>query len=244
MAVPQVAAAVFGSTRIQLAPGLGWVIEASAMNPGLFQPDAGTMLLSSSGGSWAAAFSLQLTDERGKPVPLKATLKSSRPSTPAAELGADADAEVFWLVAPEDAQFPLGRYELIATLEAPAAAGAGWIGRAKSPPVQITIGQPRSPPTPASTAHERLVKARYAQAAGDIAGARAEIDALVAAQPENVVALTVQGDLQETANDKKSALKTYELALSVIEKRGPAGPEPATYLLRRQQELSRALRKH
>lgn len=243
MPVPQLAAAVNGSAQVDLAPGWGWVIEASAMNPRLFQSDAGTMQLSGPDGGWASAFSLHLSGPDRKPLPLKAVLSSARPSTPTAALDSDADAEARWLVAPEDTQLAVGKYELVVTLDAPGGADAGWSGRAASPPVQLTITAPPSPVTPAWAEHERLVKSHYAQARGDIAAARAEIDALLSTQPENVTALAVKGNLQEAANDKEGALKTYELALSIVAKRDVEAPEPPTYLLHRQRELSLALGK-
>jgi predicted Zn-dependent protease len=78
-------------------------------------------------------------------------------------------------------------------------------------------------------------------ASGDLAGARTEIDTLLASQPENIDALAFQGELQEAANDKDAALKSFEKALLMFAKRNPNPPEPPVYLLRKRLQLSRAL---
>lgn len=239
---PHIALSVHGAAKVELGPGWGWVIDASALDRDAFVPDAGPKRSPGvDGGAASAAFSLQLSRADGTPVPLKAASVAVPPSAQEiAEGGTIAEAR--WLVGPQDTQLPPGKYELVAVLEAPAA-GAGWSGRTVSGPVRVTIAAPPSPLTPAWMEQERLVRARYAEAASDLASARAEIEALLKAQPENISALTAKGDLQATADDKAGALQTFELALSLLEKRDQPPPEPPTYLLHRQRDLALALRK-
>jgi hypothetical protein len=241
---PHVALAVHGSAKIELGPGWGWVIDASALDREAFLPDAGpTRPSRADAGGPSAAFSLQLSLADGTPVPLKTVSAAAPPSDPEFALEGETIAEARWLVAPESTQLAPGKYQLIATLEVPAVADAGWSGRTTSGPVRITIAAPPSPVTTDWAGHERLVKAHYAEAAGDVAGARAEIEALLKAQPENISALTVKGDLQEASNDKAGALKTFELALSILAKSGAETQEPPVYLLHRQRDLALALDK-
>lgn len=238
---PEIAASVHGSAAVELAPGWGWIIDATALNPDAFQARAKTMQLIGSGAGWTSAFSVQLKRADGTAVPLNAVLTGEPPSTATLPLDRETVARARWLVTPQDTQLPPGKYQLVVAAEAPAAADAGWSGRTESPPVRITIVAPPSPATPAWEERERLIKAHYAEATGDGVGARAEIDALLASQPENVSALTVKGNLQEAANDKAGALKTYDQALSILEKRGLDALEPPVYLLHRRRDLALSL---
>jgi hypothetical protein len=171
---PEIAASVNGSAVVEMAPGWGWIIDATALNPDAFQARAKTMQLVGSGAGWTSAFSVQLRRADGTAVPLNAVLTGDPPSTATLPLDRETVARARWLVAPQDTQLPPGKYQLVVAAEAPAAG----------------------------------------------VGARAEIDALLASQPENVSALTVKGNLQEAANDKAGALKTYDQALAILEKRG------------------------
>lgn len=240
-----IALSVHASANIELGSGWGWVIDASVLDRDALQPDAGASRLPRpDGGGPSSSFSLELTRADGTKVPLKAVPAAPPPADPEGSSEGETIAEARWLVAPEDTGLAPGKYELVASLEAPAFADAGWGGRTTGGPVRITIAAPPSPVTPAWVEQEKLVKAHYAQAKGDLAGARAEIDALLVAQPENVAALSAKGDLQDAANDKAGALETFEQALSILAKSNEDREEPPVYLLQRRRELALALGKH
>src|SRR5260370_24287054 len=136
---PHVALAVHGSAKIELGPGWGWGIDASALDRDAFLPDAGpTRSSRADAGGPSAAFSLQLSRADGTPVPLKAVTAAVPPSDPELALEGETIAEARWLVAPENTQFAPGKYQLIATLEEPAVADARSSGRTTPGPVRIT----------------------------------------------------------------------------------------------------------
>lgn len=242
---PHLALSIHGSAKLELGSGWGWVIDASALDRDAVLSDAGPKQWSRpDAGGPAAAFSLQLSQANGTAVPLNAVSAPAPRFDPQIAVEGDTIAQARWLVAPEHTRLPPGKYQLVATLDVPAVADAGFSGRTTSGPVRITIADPPSPMTPAWLQEEKLVKAHYAQARGDLAGARAEVDALVAAQPGNVAALTAKGDLQDAANDKAGALKTFEQALSILAQSDEEATEPPLYLLHRQRDLASALGKH
>lgn len=102
--------------------------------------------------------------------------------------------------------------------------------------IQIMVTDPPAAPTPGQQARRRQIAGWCALALGDVAGARREADAWVAAEPRAFEAHAALGEALAAARQWPEALAAYRAAINLV----PKGRDPPRALIKRTGEIMQA----
>jgi len=208
----------------------GWpvLVELELRHPKLLFGDktVEAMVIASRGESWVQAITLTAKNSQDEIVDFPFKLK------PPAEESLTLDAEkmgslTWWLAGEATRTIPEGDYKLVAALDTTAVKRPGiWKGKVRSEPAILHLSAEPSSLDEDQAEEKQILLAAYAQATGDRAGAMAFVDALLAARPESLQGLAMKAGLVEEAGDKMGALKIYEQAISIYDRKYPKADPP------------------
>lgn len=176
--------------------------------------------LSPAQGSWADAVAVELRPATGSGTAVRATAVGE-PDSPAATLATDRLTGGLWhFTAAQTQGLAPGEYRLAVQLAIPA--GSGWTGTVEASEVSVRI-------TPASDRPEDislrgLALAQDALVDGRLEDAAKQLDALLAAQRENLRAWLLRGLVAERAGNPLAALACVSRARRIHDSWG--GGEP------------------
>ena len=212
------------AAALELHRGWPLIVRVSVLHPAAFEPSATPaepVVIADAG----AALRVRVTDQAGAEQTWP--LHSAAPLPPELRLERDASADTFWwLDGAETAALSDGRYEVVAEL-----------GAATSPPAAVTLSPEPAPLPPERARQKRLRVLALLLLRGDGAAARAEVDALLREDPDDLAALEVSGDLFAAEGRAAEASDAYSRALHVFFERNPKPPEPPVSLLRKRQAV-------
>jgi len=170
---------------------------------------------------WPSALALTVSDAAGKPVSWPWHLATR--ATGALELAPDEAGEVGWWLAPDDtAHLPAGTYRIRVAL-----------GGAHSETRIVKLQAPPATLDDATAAGAALRLAALHALQGDLATARADVNALLAKQPDHWQALAVLGDLAQAAGKPAEARDAYDRAIAAY----PATTEPPRALIAKRRAI-------
>jgi hypothetical protein len=215
---------------------LGWPI---LMEIGIVG-DGGSVVLASAGTTWIDGLRVEVSDASG--VLQSWPIQVLRAPEDGAQLALAPDdvASVFAIVPPQDSlSLAAGAFSLRAVFDATGATPSAWQGVTSSAPAVLTLAPPNGAPNNQEFALERMLRATLFSLKGQLAPARAEIEAILAADPGNAGALTFLGDLQENAGQLDDAIDSYQLALLAAAPVGSAAglKDPPSWILSRNGDL-------
>jgi tetratricopeptide (TPR) repeat protein len=208
----------------------GWpvLVELELKHPKLFQKDktAESMVIASRGESWAQAIILVVKNSKDQIMDLPFKLK------PLAGEALTLDTEKmgslsWWLVGEDTLTIPEGDYRVIARLDTSGVKKPGiWRGKVSSEPVMLHLSKEPSPLSEEQAEEKQVLLAACAKALGDSAKAREYVDTLLAARPESLQGLALKAGLIEEAGDRMEAMKTYEKAIAIFNRKYPNADPP------------------
>jgi len=208
----------------------GWpvLVELELRHPKLFLRDRAveSTVIASRGDSWAQAITLVATNSKGQIMDLPFKLKPLAEA--ALTLNAEKMGSLSWWLAGEDTMtIPEGDYHLIARLDTSGVKKPGiWQGKVSSEPVILHLYKEPSPLNEEQAEEKQLLLAACAKASGDRAKAMGYVETLLAARPESLQGLAFKAGLIEEAGDKMGALKTYEKAIAIFDRKYPNADPP------------------
>jgi hypothetical protein len=146
---------------------------------------------------------------------------------------------VGWWLAPEETmKLPAGDYELAAVLDTTASTRAGaWKGKVQTDPVHIQVAPEPATLSPRQEEDKHLLLAHLAGLRGDVKGALAQVEALLARQPNSPAGLELKADLRAADGQTAEALGLYDRALAAWLKQNPRAKEPPSALLRKHRDV-------
>ncbi len=203
----------------------GWplLVELELRHPKLFLRDktVESMVISSRGDSWAQAITLVVMNSKDQTLDFPFRLKP--PAEAALTLDAKNMGSLSWWLAGEDTMtIPEGDYRVIARLDTSGVKKPGiWRGKVSSEAVILHLYKEPSPLNEEQAEEKQLLLAACAKASGDRAKAMGYVDTLLAARPESLQGLALKAGLIEEAGDKMGALKTYEKAIAIFNRKYP-----------------------
>jgi hypothetical protein len=204
----------------------GWplIVRVSLLHPAAFEPAAApaeAVVIADA----EAALRVRVTNQAGEAQSWP--LHAAAPLAAELRLERDGSAETFWwLDGAETAALADGRYTLVAEL-----------GAAKSPAAAVTLSPEPTPLPPERARQKRLRIVALLLLRGESAAARAEVEALLREDPDDIVALEVSGDLFAAEGRAAEARGAYSRALQVFFARNPKPSEPPVALLRKRQAV-------
>jgi hypothetical protein len=217
---------------------LGWPLLIRAA---VISADGSPLIVGLSAGDWTQSLHLTITDQSGKAQTWP--LQLVPPSSGALNLSGFTNAEAVWLVAPEaTASIPAGVYNLAVTLDTTSGAADGtWVGSVTGSGASVQLQ-----PEPASLSSEDeatkyLAIAAYTEFQGDLQGAAAAMDTLIARQPGTLMAYTRKADLLGAGGDYTGALGLYQQTLAMFQANNPDASEPLTLFTKAMADLSAKL---
>jgi hypothetical protein len=208
-----------------LALHRGWpvIVRVSVLHPAAFEPGAAAPAPVRIADT--AALRVRVANEAGQAQSWPLHPAAPLPAEQSLERDASADA-LFWLDGAETAALADGRYTLVAEL-----------GAATSPPAAVTLSPEPAPLPPERAREKRLRLLALLLLRGEQAAARAEVDALLREDPDDLAALEVSGDLLAAEDRTGEARDAYARALRVFFQREPRPTEPPVELLRKRQAV-------
>jgi tetratricopeptide (TPR) repeat protein len=212
------------ATELELHRGWPLIVRASVLHPAAFAPGpepAAPVAIADAG----AALRVRVVNPAGEAQSWPLHAASPLPAELRLERDASADT-AWWLDGAETAALPDGRYALVAEL-----------GAATSPPALLTLSPEPAPLPPERAREKRLRALELLLLRGDHAAARAEVDALLRADADDLAALEASGDLYAAEGRKPEAFEAYSRALHSFFERDPKPPEPPVALLRKRQAV-------
>jgi len=208
----------------------GWpvLVELELRHPRLFQRETAVeyMVIASRGDSWAQAITLIVMNSRDQTVDFPFKLK------PLAEASLTLDGEkmgslIWWLAGEDTIAIPEGDYRVIARLDTSGVKKPGiWQGKVSSEPVILHLYKEPSPLSEDQAEEKQLLLAACAKALGDRTKAIGYVDTLLGARPESLQGLALKAGLLEEAGDKMGALKIYEKAIAIFNRKYPNADPP------------------
>ncbi len=208
----------------------GWpvLVELELRHPKLLQRDKAVepFVIASRGDSWTQAISLVVMNSKDQVVDFPFELK------PLAEAALTLDTEKmgslsWWLAGEDSATIPEGDYRVIARLDTSGVKKPGiWQGKVSSGPVILHLSKEPSPLSEEQAEEKQLLLAAFAKGAGDRAKAMEYVDTLLGARPESLQGLALKAGLLEEAGDKMEAMKTYEKAIAIFNRKYPNADPP------------------
>jgi hypothetical protein len=215
-------------SEVDTYPGWPILVEVRVWHPRLYSPEAKAepMTIASSGESWAGAISLSVTTSNGKATKVPLRLVPPKEDTLMLD-DQNTGAMGWWLAGEDTAKLSEGDYLLVATLDTGTVKKPGiWQGKVESKPVLFHLRKEPSP-LPEELAEEKLLLlAAYVRALGEHDKAKEYIDRLLAAQPENLQGLAFKAEQLEEEGDKSGALRTYEKAIAIFNRKYPDAEPP------------------
>jgi len=208
----------------------GWpvLVELELRHPKLFLRDktVESMIISSRGESWVQAITLVVMNSTDQTIDLPFKLKPLEEA--ALTLDAEKMGSLSWWLAGEDTiKIPEGDYRVIARLDTSGVKKPGiWQGRVRSEPVILHLSKEPSPLSEEQAEEKQLLLAACAKALGDRAKAMGYVDTLLGARPESLQGLALKAGLLEEAGDKMAAMKTYEKAIAIFNRKYPNADPP------------------
>jgi tetratricopeptide (TPR) repeat protein len=212
------------ATELALHRGWPLVVRVSVLHPAAFEPGAAAaepVRIADAG----AALRVRVANAAGEAQSWPLHPAAPLPAALDLELDTSADA-LFWLDGAETAALADGRYTLAAEL-----------GAATSPPAALALSPEPSPLSPERAREKRLRLLALLLLRGEPAAARAEVDALLSEDPDDLAALELSGDLLAAEGRPAEARDAYSRALHVFFQRDPKPTEPPAKLLRKRQAL-------
>jgi tetratricopeptide (TPR) repeat protein len=208
----------------------GWpvLVELELRHPRLFLRDEKVepMVIASRGDSWAQAITLVVKNSKDQVVNFLFKLK------PLAEAALTLDGEKmgslsWWLAGEDSMTIPEGDYRIIARLDTTGVKKPGiWLGKVSSKPVMLHLSKEPSPLSEEQAEEKQVLLAACAKASGDRAKAMGYINTLLGTRPESLQGLALKGGLLEEAGDKMAAMKTYEKAIAIFNRKYPNADPP------------------
>jgi tetratricopeptide (TPR) repeat protein len=232
-------------SEIETYPGWPVLVELAVRHPRLYRREAGEepLTVASRGASWAAAVTLSVKTSAGRAMtwPLKSMPSKDGPLT----LDAERIETLRWWLAGEDtAAITEGDYRIVATLDTRGVKKTGvWQGRVASEPAVLHFHTEPSPLTEEQAEEKLLLLAAFAQDAGESAKAKEYIDTLLGAQPESLQGLSFKADQLEETGDKEEAMRLYEQAIRIFNRKYPDAEPPRMLYKNYNRLLSEVLKK-
>ncbi len=135
-------------------------------------------------------------------------------------------------------KLPAGDYELVAVLDATPSTRAGaWKGTVPTDPVRIQVVPEPATLSARQEEEKHLLLAHLAGLRGEMKEAVAQVEALLARQPNSPAGLELKADLRAADGKTAEALKLYDQALGAWLKQNPKAKEPPVALLRKHREV-------
>jgi hypothetical protein len=208
----------------------GWpvLVELELRHPRLFLRDktVESKVISSRGDSWAQAITLVVMNSKDQTLDFPFRLKPL--AEEALTLNAEKMGSLSWWLAGEDTMtIPEGDYRVIARLDTSGVKKPGiWRGKVSSEAVILHLYKEPSPLNEEQGEEKQLLLAACAKASGDRVKAMGYVDTLLAARPESLQGLALKAGLLEEAGDKMAAMKTYEKAIAIFDRKYPNADPP------------------
>jgi hypothetical protein len=219
-ATPVAAVSVNGAASISLNRGWPMLLRLGVRHLGLLQPPVQPIPLAATDGAspWTNAVHLQLLDANNNTASITFTPAGDTPPSQVI-LDAQTIASALWTVAPDQtAQLAAGAYTLAAAID--------WNGgRILAAPVRIDVQDPPDPPDPRQESRRVRLLANFALWNGDSAGARATVEQALAAAPDDIHLLELEGDIWAAGGDFARAFVYYSAAAQAFENASPAPRE-------------------
>src|SRR5262249_27110736 len=115
-------------------------------------------------------------------------------------------------------------------------AGA-WKGKVQTEPVRVQVAPEPATLSPRQEEEKHLLLAHLAGLRGEVKEALAQVEALLARQPNSAAGLELKADLRAADGQTAEALKLYDQALGAWLKQNPKAKEPPVALLRKHREV-------
>jgi hypothetical protein len=231
---PRLSLSLNDAAELELHRGWPLIVRASLLHPAAFDAAASEpepVRIAGAGATLRVRVASQAGEAQSWP------LHEAAPLPDELALGRDDSADtLWWLDGAETAALADGRYTLVAALDT-TGAGSGWRGVAESPPASLTLSPEPAPLAPELAHEKRRRTLALLLLRGEHAAARAEVDALLREQPDDLAALEASGDLHAAEGREREALDAYAQALHVFFARDPQPPEPPAELLRKRQAV-------
>jgi tetratricopeptide (TPR) repeat protein len=208
----------------------GWpvLVELELRHPQLFQRDkqVESKVIASRGDSWAEAITLVVKNSKDQTMDFPFKLK--RLEEAALTLDAEKMGSLSWWLASEDSvTIPEGDYRIIAKLDTSGVKKPGiWQGKVSSEPVVLHFYKEPAPLSEEQAEGKQLLFAACAKAWGDRAKAMGYVDTVLGARPESLQGLALKAGLLEEAGDNMAAMKTYEKAIAIFNRKYPNADPP------------------
>jgi hypothetical protein len=223
-----------GTGSVRLFQGWPLVLEGRLLHPQAFargrkvQP----LLISAAEGAWPGAAAV--VTARGEKSTLPFHLATTA-AEPVLSLDDRTAGFLGWWLAPEETQkLPAGDYELAVVLDTTTSTRAGaWKGKVRTEAIRVQVAPEPAALGPRQEEEKSLLLAHLAGMRGDTKGALAEVEALLARQPNSSAGLELKADLRAADGETAEALGLYDRALAAWLKQNPRAKEPPSALLRK-----------
>jgi hypothetical protein len=221
---PPISLSVNDAAELELHRGWPLILRASVLHPAAFEASDAPVEPFVVPGA-AAALRVRVANAAGEAQSWPLHAAATLPDELRLEHDGSADA-VWWLDGAETAALADGRYTLVAEL-----------GAATSPRASVTLSPEPVPLPPERARAKRLRGLALLLLRGESAAARAEVDALLREDPDDLAALELSGDLLAADGRTAEARDAYSRALHSIFESDPKPPEPPVTLLRKRQAV-------
>jgi hypothetical protein len=246
-AAPIPDASLYANGYSQLSSAKGWPLiftfDLSHPQEGLTNGNAAPISVNSSSGNWADTIRIVVHDSSGnvQSWPLQLFNSASATAGPLTITG-NLGGRLTWTINPTNsAQLPEGVYELVGIFDNSGSANlTGFHGSLVSNPVSLTIISEPATLSANDAKQKALSFTLYDALLGNQAAALNDLAGYLATQPQDVGALTLQGDMLAEQGQYASALTSFTQALAVSPHTA-ADPEVPSLLERRQTEMSARL---
>lgn len=208
-------------------PGWPVLVELELYHPKLYTDQAvQPLVISGRGDSWTEAIVLSVEDQAGRTKKLPFKLAPIREEALTLDTKTTRTMR-WWLPGDDTRSIGEGDYRIVATLDTGGVKKPGiWLGRVASKPAVLHFRKEPAALDEKQAETKQLLLAAWARDSGDSARAMEHIDALLKDQPESLQGLAVKAGLLEKAGDKKGAMKTYEKAIIIFNRKYPKSDPP------------------
>jgi hypothetical protein len=234
---PTLSIFVNGSGRADIFPNWPLLVRVRLHHPRTLDKDAEPIVLAAKDGAWSNAVRIEVRSARGELQSWPLHLATAAPAT--LTLDRMHGGELVWWLSPQEvAELPKGDYTFAAKLDTTESSAANaWKGIAAGEQVNIRIGAEPVTWTTEQVSMKHQLLASYHLLRNAPREARAVLDELLRKQPDNISALGFQADVLAADGKSVEALKLYDRALEVFERKHPDIPEPPAALLKMRHAL-------